>query len=80
VATYAPYGQPEMDADGLDTEWEVSTLRTYNMDEGDAVVCAESLSEFLFRFWSENEIARREFDGLALTEEQQPFVNHYANA
>jgi hypothetical protein len=59
------------------------TLRELSSATMDASVCAESFSEFLYRFWIENEI----WFGLAapgllrrpeLTDEQRRYVEHYA--
>jgi hypothetical protein len=46
----------------------------------DASVCAESFSEFLYRFWIENEIwfrTHRNNERTALTEEQRRYAEHY---
>jgi len=46
----------------------------------DASVCAETFSEFLYRFWIENEIwfrAVRNADQMPLTDEQRRYAEHY---
>lgn len=47
----------------------------------DATICAESFSEFLYRFWIENEIYFRSLrnarDRSPLTEEQRRYAEHY---
>ena len=46
--------------------------------DGGMSVCAESFSEFLYRFWIENEIwFRAASDHASLTDEQQRYGKHY---
>jgi len=75
VASYDPLGF-ELGEDEV-------TLRELSSATIDASVCAESFSEFLYRFWIENEI----WFGLAapgllrrpkLTDEQRRYAEHYA--
>jgi hypothetical protein len=48
---------------------------------GGATVCAESFSEFLYRFWIDNEIyfrtARNAHDEAPLTDEQRRYAEHF---
>jgi hypothetical protein len=75
VATPRPLGF-ELEADG-----DEATVRVFDPAAG-AAVCAESFSEFLYRFWIENEIwfRRSGVDGPVrrLTAEQRRYVEHYA--
>ena len=43
----------------------------------DAVVCARSFEEFLYRFWLENIIYFALYDGRPLTDEQRRYVDFY---
>jgi hypothetical protein len=45
-----------------------------------AFVCADSFSEFLYRFWIENEIFFRLQAGDELTSEQRRYAEHYSSA
>lgn len=68
---------------GFELGEDEETVREASSATLDAAVCAESFSEFLYRFWIENEIwfalAR---PGLLrrprLTDEQRRYVEHYA--
>jgi hypothetical protein len=75
VASYDPLGF-ELGEDEV-------TLRELSSATMDASVCAESFSEFLYRFWIENEIwFELAAPGLLrrpkLTDEQPRYVEHYA--
>jgi hypothetical protein len=58
--------------------------RDLDLTSTDACVCAESFSEFLYRFWIENEIWFRlvDLDGdePPLTDEQRSYAEHYSCA
>ncbi len=78
VAAYAPFGFPERDEYGLDPEWGVTSLRLFVVDDEGPVVCAETFSEFLYRYWIENDICHRAATGEAFTAEQRRYLDHYA--
>ncbi len=64
---------------GEDEEGE--TLRMFDPASGEAAVCAESFTEFLYRFWIENEIWFKLADPdepAALSPEQLRYAEHYA--
>lgn len=48
-----------------------------NPAEEEVAFCAPSFSEFLYRFWMENELWFALTDEAPLTAEQQAYVNHY---
>jgi hypothetical protein len=76
VATDHPLG---FESEGNE---ELETLRVFDPASGDAAVCTESFSEFLYRFWIENEIwfslADLDNEPGVLTPEQQRYAEHYA--
>jgi hypothetical protein len=80
VAAYAPFGFPERDEDGLDPAWGVTSLRLFVVDDEGPVVCAETFSEFLYRYWIENEICHRAAVGEPFTSEQRRYLDHYDRA
>lgn len=56
------------------------THRLFDPERREAQVCAESFSEFLYRFWIENEIWLRARDRKSeppLTDEQRAYAEHY---
>ncbi len=61
--------------------FEVDEQRFAHLDPASgASVCAESFSEFLYRFWIENEIwfrVGRDGNGVALTDEQRRYAEHF---
>jgi len=68
VVTESAYGF-EADGERLD-RWDPA--------DGGLSVCAESFSEFLFRYWIENEIwFRASDDESSLTDEQRRYATHY---
>lgn len=67
VVTESAYGF-EADSDRFD-RWDPA--------DGGMSVCAESFSEFLYRFWIENEIWFRAGDEASLTDEQRRYATHY---
>jgi len=77
VVTDAPLGF-ELGED----EDERETVRTFDPSRGNAGVCAETFSEFLYRFWIENEIWFKLADPDAkpepLSDEQRRYVEHYS--
>lgn len=75
VTTQDPFGF-EPYSDDPDEPWLYAP--TFDPAAHDGVVCAESFSEFVYRFWIENEIwyALRGGRG-TLTDEQQRYVEHY---
>jgi hypothetical protein len=76
LAAHPPYGYDEDDV--LDPEWGVATLMAFEIGaDPTAVVCAESFSEFIYRYWIENEIIFKTADGQPLTGEQRRYVDHY---
>jgi hypothetical protein len=76
VATNRPLGFE------LGEDEEGETLRLFDPASGDAAVCAESFTEFLYRFWIENEIwfklANPDDEPRGLTPEQLRYAEHYA--
>jgi hypothetical protein len=68
VASSAPYGFTDENAPHV-----------FSQTAGDACVCAESFSEFLYRFWMENEIFFRLADAgsAQLTGLQRRYLEHY---
>jgi hypothetical protein len=50
----------------------------FDPEGNDPAVCAESFSEFLYRFWIENEIWFALEEERPLSAEQQTYVDHYA--
>jgi hypothetical protein len=75
VATYPPYGH---EADGYrgDPVHGSMDLEVFDPAASPAVVCTESFSEFLYRYWIENEIWFRAAEG-PLTGEFHRYVGHY---
>jgi hypothetical protein len=78
VAGYPPYGF----ALGASLEDEYGRdfdPARFEQGTGEAVVCADSFSEFLYRFWIENEIWHALADESAreLTPEQRRYAEHY---
>jgi hypothetical protein len=75
VVTDVPFG---FEADG---ESPRRFPRDFDPASGDVAVCAESFSEFLYRFWIENEIWFRltaaNGDVSALTPKQARYAEHY---
>lgn len=73
VSTDLPYGfgleSPE-DEPG----W---TSDQFNRGSGESIVCADSFSEFLYRFWIENEIWFALAEHRGLTHEQRRYAEHY---
>jgi hypothetical protein len=63
-------------------EDDKETVRTFDPSGGNAGVCAETFSEFLYRFWIENEIWFKLADPDAkpepLSDEQRRYVEHYS--
>jgi hypothetical protein len=59
-------------------EVDDETIRSFDPASDDGAVCAESFSEFIYRFWIENEIwfALADKDE-PLTDEQQRYAEHY---
>lgn len=59
------------------------TMRCFDPSRGEASVCAQSFSDFLYRFWIENEIwfrlANPDDEPMGLTEEQRRYAEHYAH-
>jgi hypothetical protein len=77
VSTYPPYGfAEEREPDEFDPGYTPESLRSFDPGSADAIVCADSFSEFLYRFWIENEIFFRQKEG-GLTPEQQRYLDHY---
>ena len=66
------------DEDGLDPAWGVTSLRVFVVDDEGPVVCAETFSEFLYRYWIENDICHRADTGEPFTPEQRRYLDHYA--
>ncbi|HEY3059377.1 MAG TPA: hypothetical protein VGL99_10425 [Chloroflexota bacterium] len=80
LATYVPYGfaldESEIEpAD--DPSYKPARLREFQVGATDAVVCAESFSEFVYRYWIENEIFFRARQG-RLPDELGRYAEHYA--
>ncbi len=75
VATEYPPGFEWGDKDAEEKQRDLSRLAS------DAFVCADSFSEFLYRFWIENEIffrlAGRDAQRSSLTDEQRRYAEHY---
>jgi len=65
----------------LGDDEEEETVRLFEPASGEAAVCAESFSEFLYRFWIENEIwfsiADPKDELPTLTPEQRRYAEHY---
>jgi hypothetical protein len=80
VSTYLPYGfiDEHEPYDEDDSGRTTDDLRTFDPASADAIVCADSFSEFLYRFWIENEIFFRQTEGSDLTPEQWRYREHYA--
>ena len=77
VVTELPLGY-EID-DAPVRVFDPSELDVSNSSELAVAVCAESFSEFVYRFWIENEIwFALAYDQRPLTDEQRAYVAHYA--
>jgi hypothetical protein len=67
---------------GFQAEAPTTFSVTSGSDEAEAVVCAESFNEFLYRFWVENEIwfalADRDGGPGDLNDEQRRYVEYYS--
>lgn len=69
VATYEPFG----------FEGEGETVRAFDPAAVEGWVCADTFSEFLYRFWIENEIwFALAYEKRPLTDEQRRYAQHYA--
>jgi len=75
VATYLPYGF-DFEPGETHPDYDISALTVFDPSPSDAQVCSESFSEFVYRFWIENEIWFRLKSG-PLTDEQRHYLNHY---
>jgi len=68
----------------LSDEDKEETMRLFDPARGEAAVCADSFSEFLYRFWIENEIwfdlADPDEEQRPLTPEQRRYVERYARS
>jgi hypothetical protein len=82
VWTYPPYGFAVGDWDGdWAPDFDPLASNVFRPGASGAVVCADSFSEFLYRFWIENEIwyalAGPNSAPHELTDEQRHYVDHY---
>jgi hypothetical protein len=75
VATCLPYGF-DFEPGETHPDYDISALSVFDPSPSDAQVCSESFSEFVYRFWIENEIWFRLKSG-SLTDEQRHYLNHY---
>jgi hypothetical protein len=84
VSTYPPYGFSFADADE-EPEWasdfDPLAADVFKAGASESVICAESFSEFLYRFWIENEIwyalGGSDESTHDLTPEQRRYSEHY---
>jgi hypothetical protein len=77
VSTYPPYGFIEEREPGeYDPGYDPESLRLFDPGSAEAIVCADSFTEFLYRWWIENEIFFRQRED-ALTPEQRRYAEHY---
>lgn len=84
VSTYPPYGFA-LGASEDEPEWafdfDPATSNEFKPGASESVLCADSFSEFLYRFWIENEIwyalSEPPFE---LTPEQRRYVEYYLQA
>ena len=72
VSTYDPYGFE------LGDDEELEAPDRFQPGAADALLCADSFSEFLYRFWIENEIWFALSERQPLTDEQRHYAEHYA--
>lgn len=79
VATYSPYGFA-FEPGETHPDYDVNSLSVFDPRETDPYthVCSESFSEFIYRYWIENEICFR-LDGGTLTDEQRRYLEYYRN-
>lgn len=81
VSTYPPYGfalGPSEDEPEWALDFDPAKSNELKPGASESVLCADSFSEFLYRFWIENEIWYALSDPpRELTTEQQRYVEHY---
>jgi hypothetical protein len=84
VSTYPPYGfdlGPPVDEPEWAADFDPARSNEFGQGADESVVCAASFSEFLYRFWIENEIwyglSGRDHAAPQLTPEQRHYVEHY---
>jgi hypothetical protein len=75
VETYTPYGF-DVATEELEPGLRSVNLKSFDIASADAVVCSESFSEFIYRYWIENELSIRQ-DLADAPEEMKRYVEHY---
>lgn len=80
VSTYAPYGfrlgSSEEEPDWA-SDFDPAAAAHFKHGASESMICADSFSEFLYRFWIENEIWFALSDNGDLTPEQHRYARHY---
>jgi hypothetical protein len=80
VSTYPPYGfrlkSPEEEPDWA-SDFDPAKSHQFRHGASESMVCADSFSEFLYRFWIENEIWFALSEHRDLTHEQRRYAEHY---
>ena len=74
VSTSAPYGFALGDEAA---DFELTASDRFEPGADEALLCADSFSEFVYRFWIENEIWFALNERRGLTPEQERYVGHY---
>jgi len=80
ISTYPPYGfrlESPDEEPAWASDFEPATSHRFTHGAAESMVCADSFSEFLYRFWIENEIWYALSQRRKLTPEQLRYARHY---